>query len=123
MDTESTGTESVNEHVEWVRRIEAEVEGELSLVERAALARHLAGCPRCAGARASHLEVRAAMAAAAGDPHARAVPRPVIRVRSVVVVMTLGLLVGAAAGWLAHRYWGAPGQGPLEAGRATIVAP
>jgi len=118
MDTKSTG-----DHAEWVRQIEAELEGELSLSERATLAGHLAGCPRCAGARASHLELRAAMAAAAGDPHARAVPRSVIRPRTVIIVVLLGLVVGAAAGWLAHRRWGAPGQGSLEAGRATIVAP
>jgi anti-sigma factor RsiW len=118
VDTESTG-----EHGEWVRQIEAEVEGELSLAARVALARHLAGCPHCAGARASHLELRAAMAAAAGDPHARALLRPVIRSRTVVLVMLLGLIVGAAAGWLAHRRWGAPGRGSLEAGRATIVVP
>lgn len=113
----------MDEHAEWVRQIEAEVEGELSLAERAALARHLAGCPHCAGARASHLELRAALAAGAGDPHARALPRSVIRARTVVWVVLLGLVAGAAAGWLAHGRWGAPGQGSLEAGRATIVAP
>jgi anti-sigma factor RsiW len=118
MDTDRT-----SEHAEWVRQIEAEVEGELSLAQRAALARHLVGCPHCAGTRASHLEMRAAMAAAAGDPQARAVPRFVIGWRTVVLVVLLGLVAGTAAGWLAHRRWGAPGQGSLEAGRATIVAP
>ena len=116
-------TENLGEHGEWVRRIEAEVEGELSLAERAALARHLVGCPRCAGARASHLEMRAAMVAAAGDPHARAISKPVIRPRKVFLLVLLGLLVGAAAGWLVHLTWGAPGQGALEGSRATIVVP
>lgn len=116
-------TENIGDHAEWVRQIEAEVEGELSLAERAALARHLVGCPRCAGARASHLEMRAAMVAAAGDPHARAVAQPVIRPRKVVLLVWLALLVGVAAGWLVHQRWGAPGQGSLEGGRATIVVP
>jgi hypothetical protein len=113
----------MDEHAEWVRQIEAEVEGELSLAQRAALARHLTGCPHCAGTRASHLEMRAAMAAAAGDPQARALSRSAIWSRTVVLIVLLGLVVGAAAGWLAHRRFGAPGQGSLEAGRATIVAP
>ena len=112
-----------SEHDEWVRRIEAEVEGELSLAERAALARHLVGCPRCAGARASHLEMRAAMVVAAGDPHARAMSKPVIRPRKVILFMLVALLVGLAAGWFVHLRWGAPGQGSLEGGRATIVVP
>lgn len=118
MDAERT-----SEHGEWLRRIEAEVEGELSLAERAALARHLVGCPHCAGARASHLEMRAAMVASAGDPHARAVPRPAIRGRTVVILVALAVVLGAAAGWLAQQRFGAPGQGSLEGGRATIVAP
>src|SRR5438876_8819770 len=66
-------------HEEWIRRIDAELEGELSLAERALLARHLLGCASCAAARASHLELRVALAKSAGDPHARIVPRPVIR--------------------------------------------
>ena len=44
-------------HDDWVRQIEQEVDGELSLPERAALARHLAGCRHCAEARISHLEI------------------------------------------------------------------
>lgn len=112
-----------DEHAHWVRRIEAEVEGELSLAERAALARHLVSCPHCAGARASHLELRAALAVGSGDPQARALPRPGLRARTVVWLAVLGLLAGAAAGWLARGVWGGPGQGTLEAGRATIVAP
>src|SRR5881296_1720729 len=59
-------------HEDWVRQIDAELDGELTLAERAALARHLAGCPACAGARASHLELRVALARSAGEPHARA---------------------------------------------------
>lgn len=116
-------SEHATDHGDWLRRIEAEVEGELSLAERAALARHLVGCPRCAGARASHLELRAAMAASAGDPHARTLAPPAIRTRTVVLVVLLSLALGAAAGWLAHGRFGAPGQGSLEGGRATIVAP
>jgi anti-sigma factor RsiW len=113
----------MDEHADWVRRIEAEADGELSLAERAALARHLVGCPHCAGRRASHLELRAALAAGAGDPHARALPRPGLRARTVVWLVLLGLTLGAAAGWLARGRWGGPGQGALEAGRAIIVAP
>ena len=117
MDTERS------EHGEWLRRIEAELEGELSLAERAALARHLVSCAHCAGARASHLEMRAAMVSSAGDPHARALTRPAIRKRTVVFYVLLALAAGAAAGWLAFERFGAPGQGNLEGGRATIVAP
>ncbi|HXF94614.1 MAG TPA: zf-HC2 domain-containing protein, partial [Gemmatimonadales bacterium] len=72
-------------HTDWLRQIDAELEGELTLVEQAALARHLVSCSHCAGARASHLELRVAMARAAGEPHARRVPRPSIRGRAVVV--------------------------------------
>lgn len=111
------------DHAEWVQRIEAEVEGELTLAERAALARHLMSCQHCAGTRASHLELRAAMAASAGDPHAPSLARPPMRRRRVVMIVLLGLLAGAAAGWLAHWKFGAPGRGSLEGGRATIVAP
>ena len=111
------------DHSEWVRQIEAEVEGELSLVERAALARHLTGCPRCSGARASHLELRAAMAAAAGDANAPLLSRAPRRKRTSVLIVLIIALVAAAGGWLAHWRFGSPGRGALEAGRATIVAP
>lgn len=109
-------------HEDWLRQIEAEVEGELSLAGRAALARHLVACPHCAGARASHLEVRAAMASAAGDPHARALPRhgpP--RGRTLALLGAALLLAGVGLGWGLHARWGGPG-GDLEASRAAIVA-
>ena len=49
-------------------------------------------------ARASHLELRAALAKSAGDPHARIVPRPVIRGRALAFWVLLGVLAGAAGG-------------------------
>jgi len=110
-------------HTEWVRQIEAEVEGELSLAARAALARHLTSCPHCAGARASHLELRAALAASAGEPHARVVPGSALGGRGISIAVVIALIVGLAAGWLGHRFWNAPGAGSLEGGRAAIVAP
>lgn len=113
----------MGEHDAWVRQIDAELDGELSLVERAALARHLATCTHCAGARASHLELRVAIARAAGDPYARTVPRPAIRGRTLALWVAVSALVGAAAGWAAHRWWGGPGPGSLEASRAAIVVP
>jgi anti-sigma factor RsiW len=108
-------------HTEWLRAIDAELEDELTLVERAALARHLAGCTHCAGARASHLEMRVAMASAAGQPQATRVTRPTIRGRTVALLGTLAALAGAAAGWGLHARWGGPGGGVLEDARATIV--
>jgi anti-sigma factor RsiW len=116
----------MNEHTEWTRQLDPEIDGELTLVERAALARHLASCPHCAGARASHLELRVAMAQAAGDPLARVVPRPAIRGRTVIRWAVTGLLIGAATGWWLHSRWGIPGgvgpeTGALEQARATIV--
>jgi len=111
----------MNEHEEWVRQIDAELDGELTLPERAALARHLATCAACAGARASHLELRVVLARSAGEPHARAVPRPRIRGRSVALWVATSLLVGAAAGWLAHVSWGSPGPGSLERSRAAFA--
>jgi len=110
-------------HEQWQRQVEAELEGELSLAERAALARHLAGCPHCAGARASHLEVRAAAASAAGDPHAHALaPAPALRGRALVLVVVAAVVGAAVAGWAAHTRWGGPG-GDLESSRAAIVVP
>jgi anti-sigma factor RsiW len=109
-------------HEAWVRQIDLELDGELSLPERAALARHLAGCRHCAEARLSHLEMRVAFARSAGEPHARTVPRPAIRGRTLALWMAISLVAGAAAGWLAHVRWGGPGTGSLEATRATFVA-
>ena len=42
-------------HDEWVRQIDAELDGELTLAESLALARHLAACGMCAGTRVSQL--------------------------------------------------------------------
>ena len=107
-------------HEHWLKQIDAELDGELSLVERAALAKHLAGCSHCSGARASQLEVRVALARSAGDPHARVVPRPTIRGRALAFWAVAALAAGVAAGWLAHAQWGGPG-GSLEDSRAAIV--
>lgn len=109
-------------HDEWVQQIDLELDGELSLPERAALARHLAGCRHCAEARVSHLELRVAFARSAGEPHARTVPRPRLSGRALGLWMLLSLLVGAAAGWLGNSRWGGPGTGPLESTRATFLA-
>ena len=116
----------MDEHTEWMRQLDPEIDGELTLTERAALARHLASCPHCAGARASHLELRVAMAQAAGDPQARNVPRPAIRSRTVMLWALAGLIAGAATGWVLHARWGIPGAigaepATLEQARATIL--
>jgi hypothetical protein len=112
-------------HDEWVQQIEAEIEGELTLAQRAALARHLVACQHCAGARASHLELRASLAAAAGDTHARALPPNAITRRALVAAIALALAAGAALGWLGQERLNGPGAraGTLEESRATIVAP
>ena len=107
-------------HEHWLKQIDAELDGELSLTERAALAKHLATCSHCSGARASQLEVRLAMARSAGDPHARVVPRPTIRGRALAFWAVVALAFGVAAGWLSHGQWGGPG-GSLEESRAAIV--
>lgn len=109
-------------HEPWLAQIDAELDGELSLVERAALAKHLATCSHCAGARASHLEVRAALARSAGNPHAFVVPRPSIRARTLALWVILALAAGLIAGWFADRRWGGPGgRATLEETRGTIV--
>jgi anti-sigma factor RsiW len=110
-------------HELWLRQIDAELDGELSLVERAALAKHLVSCSHCSGARASQLEVRVALARSAGHAHARVVPRPTIRGRALAFWVALGLVAGAAAGWLAYGRWGGPGSGSLEDARAAVVVP
>jgi anti-sigma factor RsiW len=111
----------MTDHAQWVSQIDAELDGELTLAERAALAHHLVGCPACAGARASHLEVRLALAKSAGQPQARVVPRPVFRARRLFAWLAAALLAGGALGWLAHARWGAPGSAAWEASRATFV--
>jgi anti-sigma factor RsiW len=108
-------------HENWVLQIEAELDGELTLPERAALARHLATCVACAGARASHLELRVALARSAGAPDARVVPLPRIRGRSVALWVAISVVAGVAAGWVAHIRWGGPGSGSLEASRAAFT--
>lgn len=115
----------MHQHDEWVQQIEAEIEGELTLAQRAALARHLVSCQHCAGARASHLELRAALAAAAGDAQARAMPSSAITRRALLVAIVLAVAAGAALGWLGQERLNGPGAraGTLEESRATIVAP
>ena len=109
-------------HEQWLVQIDAELDGELSLVERAALAKHLATCARCAGARASQLEVRVALARSAGNPHAVVVPRPSIRAGTLALWVTIALATGLIGGWAANRRWGGPGAGStLEESRGTIV--
>jgi hypothetical protein len=109
-------------HEQWLLQIDAELDGELSLVERAALAKHLTTCAHCAGARASQLEVRVALARSAGNPHAFVVPRPSIRAGTLALWMFLALATGLLGGWIANRRWGGPGGGgSLEETRGTIV--
>lgn len=109
-------------HEQWLVQIDAELDGELSLVERAALAKHLATCPHCAGARASQLEVRVALARSAGNPHAFVVPRPSIRAGTLALWVAVALAGGLLGGWIAHQQWGRPGGGAtLEESRGTIV--
>jgi len=109
-------------HKQWLLQIDAELDGELSLVERAALAKHLVTCAHCSGARASQLEVRVALARSAGNPHAFVVPRPSIRAGTLALWVFLALATGLLGGWIANRRWGGPGGGgSLEETRGTIV--
>lgn len=108
-------------HEQWLVQIDAELDGELSLVERAALAKHLVTCAHCAGARASQLEVRVALARSAGNPHAFVVPRPSIRGGTLMLWVVVALASGVLGGWLANRRWGGPGSGTLEETRGIIV--
>ena len=109
-------------HEQWLVQIDAELDGELSLVERAALAKHLVTCAHCAGARASQLEVRVALARSAGNPHAFVVPRPSIRAGTLALWVALALGTGLLAGWAANSRWGGLGGGAaLEETRGTIV--
>jgi len=118
--TDVTGGGAGGTHESWLVQIDAELDGELSLVERAALAKHLATCSHCAGARASQLEVRVALARSAGNPHAFVVPRPTIRAGTLALWVAVALGSGLLAGWLAYSRWGGPG-GSLEDTRAAIV--
>lgn len=113
----------MSDHAEWVRQIDAELDGELTLEEAAALARHLSACAICARTRVSHLELRLSLARSAGQPGARRVPRPPLLARTVTTWLAVCLAAGAAGGWLAHARWGGPGRGPLEASRASFVVP
>ena len=108
-------------HEEWLRQIDAEIAGTLPLAQRAALARHLVGCPRCAGARVSRLELEVSFARAHGEPHALTVRRPALRGRTLALWAALALVAGLLGGWLAHGRWGGPGRGTLESSRATIL--
>ena len=108
-------------HDTWVRQIDAELDGETTLAESAALARHLATCSMCAGARVSQLELRAALARSAGEPDARTVPRPRMRARAMAAWLGASLAAGALTGWAAHARWGGPGHGPLDASRAAFT--
>src|SRR3954462_7210232 len=116
------GTGADPTHEQWLVQIDAELDGELSLVERAALAKHMMTCAHCAGARASQLEVRVALARSAGNPHAFVVPRPAIRAGTLVLWVVIALGVGLLGGWIAQQRWGGPGAGrSLEETRGTIV--
>jgi Putative zinc-finger len=116
------GTGAEIAHEQWLVQIDAELDGELSLVERATLAKHLATCARCAGARASQLEVRVALARSAGNPHAFVVPRPAIRPRTLALWVAIALAAGLLGGWAANHRWGGPGAGAtLEESRGVIV--
>jgi anti-sigma factor RsiW len=108
-------------HEHWLHQIDAELDGELSLAERAALAKHLAACTHCSGARASQLEVRVALARSAGDPHAHVVPRPAIRPRTLTLWVMVAVITGLVGGWVAYWQWGGPGGEPVEETRALIV--
>ncbi len=109
-------------HEQWLAQIGAELDGELPLAERAALAKHLATCSHCAGARASQLEVRVALARSAGNPHAFVMPRPSIRAGTLALWVAAALASGLVGGWFASQRWGGPGGGSaLEETRGTIV--
>ncbi len=110
-----------DDHEEWLRQIDAEIAGTLPLAQRATLARHLASCPRCAGARVSRLELEVSFARAHGEPHALTVRRSVLRGRTLALWAATALLAGLLGGWVAHARWGGPGRGSLESSRATIL--
>jgi putative zinc finger protein len=116
------GAAAGGRHEEWLAQIEGELRGELTLAQRAALARHLAGCPACAGARVSRLDLEVSFARAAGEPHAVVHLRPTLRGRTLALWVAAALIAGAVGGWLIHWRWGRPGAGgSLEDARATIL--
>src|SRR5260221_1661438 len=110
----------MTDHERWARDIEAELDGELTLAEQAALARHLAVCPTCAGTRASHLELRASLARASGHPRAKVMPRQVLRGRTLALLALLAALAGPGGGWLAAPRCGRPGVGRLVPSPAPV---
>jgi len=108
-------------HEDWIRQINAELDGELSLQESAGLARHLATCGACASARVSQLELRLALSRSTGQRESRpaARPRPT---RPTMALWMLRAVAGAGAtGWLAHARWGGPLRGSVESSRAVFV--
>ena len=108
-------------HHDWVRQIGAELDGELTLLESAALARHLAECGTCSRARVSQLEMRLALARSGGDHHPRALSRPRLVGRTVLLWLIAILVAGTAGGWVAHARFGGPGPGARESSRAVLV--
>lgn len=108
-------------HEDWVRLINAELDGELSLQESAGLARHLAACGACASARVSQLELRLALARPTGHDASRAPGRVRPAARSVALWLLISVVAAGAAGWLAHARWGTPVRGSLESSRAVFV--
>jgi anti-sigma factor RsiW len=66
----------MSEHTDWLRQIDAELDGALTLSEQAALGRHLAACPHCAGARAVARELAELLPELEPDP---ASPAAVLR--------------------------------------------
>jgi hypothetical protein len=111
----------VPNHEPWVRQINAELDGELTLTEAATLARHLASCAMCAGTRVSQIELRVSLARSAGMADARPAPRPRLRAGALTTWLAVSLVAGLMGGWAAHARWGGPGHGPLEATRAAFA--
>jgi len=103
-------------------QIDAELDGELSLVERAA-PRETPGDLRALRRRARQPARSACRTRTLGrNPHAFVVPRPVIRAGTLALWVAIALGTGLLAGWAADRRWGGPGGGAaLEETRGTIV--
>jgi anti-sigma factor RsiW len=109
-------------HEDWVRQINAELDGELSLQESAGLARHLASCGACASARVSQLELRLALSRTASHDASRGSARPRPGSRRIALWVVIAIAVAGAGGWLAHARWGGPLRGSVESSRAIFVA-